>query len=57
MGKESEHAKEIKTGFAVDMGETTWCAVALGYDSIEAAREDHIEPRGEMHLCKLKYIE
>lgn len=44
-----------KAGFAMDLGEMTWCSVLLGYRTEAAARADEIGQKGETHLAKLKY--
>jgi len=55
--REGKSWKSSKAGFAVDMGEMTWCAVTLGYESEEAARADKIGKKGETHLLKLNYTD
>ncbi|KAK3081920.1 hypothetical protein LTS18_012160 [Coniosporium uncinatum] len=55
--REGESWKNSKAGFAVDMGEMTWCAVTLGYESEKAARADKVGKKGETHLLKLQYLD
>ncbi|KIX10717.1 uncharacterized protein Z518_01801 [Rhinocladiella mackenziei CBS 650.93] len=57
VASKARNYKSSKAGFAVDMGETTWCSVLLGYDSEESAKSDEVTPQLETHLLKLQYID
>lgn len=60
MDKVAVGAKNYRSshaGFAVDMGEMTWCSVLLGYPNEEAAESDEITPQFATHLLKLQYID
>jgi hypothetical protein len=49
-------AKASKSAYAVDMDETTWCCTLLGFEDEAAARAAKVTPRGEAHVCRMKYL-